>query len=148
MLKDLLDQSLITLNIIASDWEDAVRKASQPLVDNGKVEQSYIEDMVAGVKQYGPYIVLTKHVALPHARPESGAKQCALGVATLAHPVEFGNAENDPVKYLFPLAATDNSSHLSALADLAELFDDKDFFEMLDNATSASQVIDYLNKRN
>ena len=32
MLKDLLDQSLITLNIIASDWEDAVRKASQPLV--------------------------------------------------------------------------------------------------------------------
>lgn len=146
MLKDLIDEKLVTLNIEATDWEDAVRKASQPLIDNGKVEQGYVDDMIAGVKQFGPYIVLTKHVAMPHARPESGAKECAIGVATLKTPVEFGNADNDPVKYLFPLSATDNSKHLEALAALAGLFEDEEFFKFLDNATSAKEVIDYLNK--
>lgn len=146
MLKDLIDEKLVTLNIEATDWEDAVRKASQPLIDNGKVEQGYVDDMIAGVKQFGPYIVLTKHVAMPHARPESGAKECAIGVATLKTPVEFGNPDNDPVKYLFPLSATDNTKHLEALAALAGLFEDEEFFKFLDNAKDAKEVIDYLSK--
>ena len=33
MLKDLVNEKLIKLQIEASDWEDAVRKAAQPLVD-------------------------------------------------------------------------------------------------------------------
>lgn len=146
MLKDLIDEKLVTLNIEATDWEDAVRKASQPLIDNGKVEQGYVDDMIAGVKEFGPYIVLTKHVAMPHARPESGAKECAIGVATLKTPVEFGNPDNDPVKYLFPLSATDNTKHLEALAALAGLFEDEEFFKFLDNAKDAKEVIDYLSK--
>ena len=31
MLSDLLDESLVRLNVEASDWEDAIRKAAQPL---------------------------------------------------------------------------------------------------------------------
>ena len=77
MLKDLVNEKLIKLQIEASDWEDAVRKAAQPLVDEGKVKTSYVDDIIKGVKEMGPYIVLTKHVALPHARPESGALESA-----------------------------------------------------------------------
>ena len=98
MLKDLVSEKLIKLQIEASDWEDAVRKAAQPLVDDGMVKTSYVDDIVKGVKEMGPYIVLTKHVALPHARPESGALESAIGIATLKTPVEFGNEDNDPVK--------------------------------------------------
>ena len=32
MLKDLTSENLIRLNIEATDWEDAVRKAAQPLI--------------------------------------------------------------------------------------------------------------------
>ena len=100
-----------------------MRKAAQPLVDEGKVKTSYVDDIIKGVKEMGPYIVLTKHVALPHARPESGALESAIGIATLKTPVEFGNEDNDPVKYLFSLSAKDSSEHLGALADLAVLFE-------------------------
>ena len=94
----------------------------------------------------GPYIVLTKHVALPHARPESGALESAIGIATLKTPVEFGNEDNDPVKYLFSLSAKDSSEHLGALADLAVLFEDKAFFELLDRTTDPKEIMDYINK--
>lgn len=146
MLKDLLNEELILLNINASDWEDAIRKAAQPLVDEKKVTESYVDDIIVGVKNNGPYIVLTEHVALPHARPESGALESALGVATLKTPVEFGNEANDPVKYLFTLSAKDSSQHLSALSELAGLFEDKGFFNLLDNSNNPKEIMEYINK--
>ena len=106
MLSDLLDEGLIRLGVEASDWEDAVRKAAQPLIDLEMVTRGYVDDIVRGVNVLGPYIVIAPRVALPHARPESGALRPALGVVTLASPVPFGSAENDPVKFLFPLSAT------------------------------------------
>lgn len=146
MLTDLLNEELILLNINASDWEDAIRKAAQPLVDEKKVTESYVDDIIVGVKNNGPYIVLTEHVALPHARPESGALESAIGVATLKTPVEFGNEANDPVKYLFTLSAKDSSQHLSALSELAGLFEDKGFFNLLDNSNNPKEIMEYINK--
>jgi len=146
LLKDLLNEELILLNIDASDWEDAIRKAAQPLVDEKKVTESYVDDIIVGVKNNGPYIVLTEHVALPHARPESGALESAIGVTTLKTPVEFGNEANDPVKYLFTLSAKDSSQHLSALSELAGLFEDKGFFNLLDNSNNPKEIMEYINK--
>ena len=146
MLKDLTSENLIKLNIEATDWEDAVRKAAQPLLDAGKVKQSYIDDIIVGAKESGPYFVLAQHVALPHARPEAGALESAIGIATLKTPVEFGSEANDQVKYLFCLSARNNTEHLEALADLAERLEDENFFKMLDNATRAEEVLAYLNK--
>lgn len=111
-----------------------------------KVTESYVDDIIVGVKNNGPYIVLTEHVALPHARPESGALESAIGVATLKTPVEFGNEANDPVKYLFTLSAKDSSQHLSALSELAGLFEDKEFFNLLDNSNNPKEIMEYINK--
>lgn len=147
MLKDLLDERLIQLRIHAENWEDAVRKAAAPLVTADKIKDSYVDDIVKGVVEFGPYIVITKHVALPHARPESGALETAIGITTLDEPVVFGNEANDPVRYLFCLSATDNNKHLSALADLSELLEDEAFYAMLDSANSSQEVFNYLNNR-
>jgi PTS system ascorbate-specific IIA component len=144
LLKDLTSEKLIRLNIHARDWQDAIRQAAQPLVDHNKISISYVEDIIAGVIENGPYIVITKHVALPHARAEAGAKENAIGIATLSQPVAFGNEANDPVKYLFCLSATDNSRHLSALAELANLFEDKEFFKLLDTTKNKKDIIQYI----
>lgn len=146
MLKDLTDTSLIRLNIEADDWQTAIRKAAQPLADHKKVKAAYVDEIINGVLEMGPYIVITKHVALPHARPEAGALESAIGIATLKHPVKFGNKDNDPVKYLFCLSATDNIKHLNALAELAGLFEEKAFFDLLDQANTPEEIMEYLNK--
>lgn len=147
MLSDLLDESLVLLDVEASDWEDAIRKAAQPLVDNKKVTPSYVDDIIKGVNELGPYIVITEHVALPHARPESGALESAVGIVTLKEPVEFGSADNDPVKYLFPLSAKDNDSHLGALQSLVELLSDPDFFAQLDSSSTPKDVVDLVHAK-
>ncbi len=55
-------------------WQEAIVKSSQPLLEKGYVEQSYVDAMIESVNEYGPYIVITPNVALPHARPEAGSK--------------------------------------------------------------------------
>lgn len=144
MLKDLTSEELIRLNIDAKDWEDAIRQAADALLQNGKIKPSYIDAIISTVKEVGPYIVITKHVALPHARSEAGAIESAIGIATLKQPVVFGNKENDPVKYLFCLSAQNSESHINALADLTGLLECEDFYIFLDQAKDASEVIQYI----
>lgn len=144
MLKDLTNEKLIKLRIQAKDWEDAIRQAAKPLVDEGKAKQSYVEDMINGIKEVGPYIVLTKHVALPHARPESGALESAIGITVLKEPIVFGSKDNDPVKYIFSLSAIDNEKHLVAMAELVELLNDDAFYNLLSHAIEPKEIIKYL----
>jgi mannitol/fructose-specific phosphotransferase system IIA component (Ntr-type) len=144
MLSNIVNENLIRIKVSANDWEDAVRKSASALLENNKISASYIDAMITTAKEVGPYIVITKHVALPHARPEAGAKEIAIGIATLEHPIEFGNADNDPVKYVFSLSAVDSNTHLQAMAELAELLDKKEFYKVLDKAESAKEIMDYI----
>ena len=144
MLSKIINENLIRLKVKANDWEDAVRKSASALLENNKITASYIDAMINTAKEVGPYIVITKHVALPHARPEAGAKEIAIGIATLECPVEFGNAANDPVKYVFSLSAIDQNTHLQAMAELAELLDKEEFYNVLDKAESAEEIMDYI----
>ncbi len=142
MLSDLLDEKSVRVGVAADDWRSAVRASLQPLVDDGAVEVGYVDDAIAGVEEHGPYFVVCPHVALPHARPESGARRAALGVCVLAEPVSFGAGENDPVRFLFPLSATSADGHLEVLADLVNLLSDERFLPALDSAETPSEVVE------
>ncbi|MCC0647346.1 BglG family transcription antiterminator [Clostridioides sp. ZZV15-6598] len=144
MLSDITNETLIKLRIKAKDWEEAIRQSASVLVENDKVTEAYVDAMVNSAKASGPYIVITKHVALPHARPEAGAKEIAIGIATLENPIEFGNDDNDPVKYVFCLSAIDNNTHLRAMSELVELLEEEEFFRVLDNAKEANEIIDFI----
>lgn len=146
MLSDIIGKELIQLNVQANDWEDAIRKGVYPLVSKGKVTEEYVNKIIEIAYSTGPYIVITKHVALPHAPSQYGAKEQAVGITTLETPVNFGNEANDPVKYLFCLSTVDSSSHLEVIAELVGLLEKEEFFKLLDNATDSSEILDYLKK--
>lgn len=147
MLSDLLTEDLVLLDVEASDWQDAIRQSTQPMVDNNKVTEGYVEDIIKGAQELGPYFVITEHVAMPHARPECGALESAVGIVVLKNPVEFGSEANDPVKYLFPLAAKDGGAHLEALQSLVEILSDPSFFDELDKCSSATDVVNLVHTK-
>jgi mannitol/fructose-specific phosphotransferase system IIA component (Ntr-type) len=144
VLKDLLTEKTIKLNVDAKDWEEAVRIGGEILVNNGFVEPRYIEAMVNTVKEIGPYIVIAPGIAMPHARPENGVKQVCMSLITLKNPVEFGNIDNDPVDTVICLGAVDNSTHLKALSDLMSLLKDNSKIENVQKATNIKKILDIL----
>lgn len=141
MLEQIVTSDIVKLHLEAEDWKDAVRKAAQPLVEEKDISPNYIDGIIRSAEEYGPYFVLAPHVALAHAPIEEGALRLALGVAVLEKPVKFNNKANDPVKYIFTLSSPDSNSHLQAMQELVGLLSTPSFYEQLDQAKDANEVV-------
>ncbi|NEE03877.1 PTS sugar transporter subunit IIA [Phytoactinopolyspora halotolerans] len=102
------------------DWRAAVRAACRPLAAAGAVDDRYAERCIEIAEEHGPYMVLAPGLALAHARPEDGVHRLCLASATLAEPVPFGHADNDPVDLVLAFGSPDDSSHLRLLQAVAE----------------------------
>lgn len=142
MLTELLRKEHIARQVSVSDWESAIRYAGRLLVNTGSVEPRYVEQMVAISKESGPYIVIVPGVALAHARPSDGVNRLCMSLVTLAHPLEFGSADNDPVRVVIALAAMDNNLHLSALRELVQFIGSPDNIDGLCQCTSDEAILE------
>lgn len=140
VLKDLLNEKTIKLNVEAKTWEDAVIAGGELLEKNGSIEHRYIDAMIKSVKEIGPYIVIGPGIAMPHARPEAGAKKVGMSLITLSTPVNFGNKENDPVDLVVCLCAVDHISHIKALSELVGLMGDDEKVKRIRSAEDVSYV--------
>ncbi|WP_086349510.1 BglG family transcription antiterminator [Candidatus Enterococcus clewellii] len=136
MLKDILTDNHIMIKEKAATWNEAIERTAKPLVKENIIEKRYVDAMIHAVEEYGPYIVIGKHLALAHARPEDGANKLGLSVATIDQPIHFGNPEMDPVKIIFCLAAVDSYSHLTIMKELIELINDESKLNQLIDCTT------------
>ena len=105
--------------LTAADWREAVQAAATILVELGAAAEGYPAACVRVVERDGPYIVLTKGLALVHARPEDGGLGVGVAAARLAEPVEFGHPDNDPVDLLLAFCTPDADAHVASLSTLA-----------------------------
>lgn len=120
-LHQLLPASHIQLDVECADWKDAIAKSALPLVDAGYVEERYIDAMIQKVEEYGTYIVLTPHFAIPHEAPENGALKVGMNLIRLKEPVPFGADDLDPIEFVCTLSAVDHKSHLKAFFNLLSM---------------------------
>lgn len=118
---ELIKEENVEVGVHAADWEDAIRRSAQHLLETGKIEERYIRAMIDAVHRVGPYIVLGNHVALAHARPECGVNELSVHFTTLQPPIPFGSEKFDPVSLIITLAAVDADSHLELISELADI---------------------------
>ena len=140
LLQDLLSEDNVSFHYPAETWEDVIRHGGQLMVDAGFTEPTYTEAMIDVVRDMGPYIVLAPGLAMPHARPEMGAKQVGAALVTLEKPIDFGSPENDPVSVAVFLCAPNKEEHIQLLTDIATLFEDEEFLDASANFESIEDV--------
>ena len=144
LLQDLLSEDNVSFHYPAETWEDVIRHGGQLMVDAGFTEPTYTEAMIDVVRDMGPYIVLAPGLAMPHARPEMGAKQVGTALVTLEKPIDFGSPENDPVSVAVFLCAPNKEEHIQLLTDIATLFEDEEFLDAAVNFESIEDVQAFL----
>lgn len=144
MLSDLLNEKTIQLQQSCESWQEAIRLSGAVLRDQGFITDEYIDNAIATVKEVGPYIVITKGVALPHSTNKTGVNRTCMSLLTLDTPVNFNNPDNDPVYNVFMLATEDADSHIGALKDLAEFLERKEFLTLLSKARNPQEIISYI----
>lgn len=139
VLDELITEKTIQLADEVENWQEAIRLASKPLLENGSIEQSYVDAMIQSIQETGPYVVITPKVAIPHARPEEGVNILSMSVLRLKKSVLFG--EDKPVHLVIVLAATDDESHLRALAQLTELLSLEENIDQLIQSKEKADVM-------
>ncbi len=144
LLQDLLSEDNVSFHYPAETWEAVIRHGGQLMVDAGFIEPTYTEAMIDVVRDMGPYIVLAPGLAMPHARPEMGAKQVGTALVTLEKPIDFGSPENDPVSVAVFLCAPNKDEHIQLLTDIATLFEDEEFLDAAVNFESIEDVQAFL----
>lgn len=144
LLENLLSEDNVSFHYPAETWEDVIRHGGQLMVDAGFTDPTYTEAMIDVVRDMGPYIVLAPGLAMPHARPEMGAKQVGTALVTLEKPIDFGSPENDPVSVAVFLCAPNKEEHIQLLTDIATLFEDEEFLDAAVNFESIEDVQSFL----
>lgn len=145
-LPPLADRAII-LRARADDWREAVRLAGDALVDSGCATSEYTDAMIRMVDSHGPYIVIAPGLALAHARPGPEVRHDGLSVVTLASPVNFGHAHNDPVRVVIGLAVSAPDAHLTSVAALANVFNDSSAISEIADAATRDEVRTILDAR-
>lgn len=149
-LSSLLKEEFISFSEEQLTWQEAIKVASQPLVEQGNIDVSYIQAMIDSAIKSGPYMVLAPGVAVPHARPETGVNKLGISLLSCFQPVDFSmnddvNEENQ-VSLIFILAAEDNTNHLTALQQLSMILEDDENIEQLKRCQTSSDMFDAINK--
>lgn len=123
-LNELITPECVNWNADASGWKEAIRLSTELLNAKGMVTPNYTNAIIEQFKMNGPYMVINKGVALPHAKPTDGVKCPGFSLVKLKHPVHFGHSRYDPVSFVICLATTDTHIHLNALRQLTYILQD------------------------
>lgn len=126
------------------DWQTAIKAVAEPLLQEDAISQSYVDAIIQQKLEIGPYFVIAPRIAMPHARPEQGAKKLGLSVLRLAQGVNFAADENDPVEILFMFAAPDSNSHIEMISQLAEVLSDEEKMARVMAASSQAELCAHL----
>lgn len=145
-LHHLLTAANIELDVECKDWKDAVRKSGEKLLERGYIEERYIDAMIHNIEEDGPYIVLSKGFAMPHAKVEEGSIRLGMYFIRLKTPVPFGVEELDPIEFVCCLSAIDHKTYLKAFFNLVNMLKDDEYRQMLHEAKSSEEMTHIIEK--
>ncbi|MGL5955603.1 MAG: PTS sugar transporter subunit IIA [Brevinema sp.] len=139
MLKTLIGDRIV-FKKECSSWEEAIELGAASLLEQGYIKQEYTDQIIAQIKEFGPYIILSDGVAMPHTRPEHGAIKTGMSFLKLEQGILFPDTEI-PVTLLFTLVAADNDAHLEAMMHLADLLGEEDILVLLQNVSTTEGLL-------
>ena len=96
--------------------------------------------MLEAIEKFGPYIVIAPGIALAHGKPSEAVIATGLSLLMISEPVEFQHSQNDQVKLVFGLAATNHESHIEVMAELAEFLSDSESVNSLLTCSNIEQI--------
>lgn len=141
MLKELIDKGYYSIHDGFDNWEDAVRAATQPLIDAGAVTPAYGDSIVNNIRKFGPYIVIDADIATPHANDKNNVRETAVCFMKSNRPVVFDPEDPEKnVRLFFAMASNDEGKHLENLGRLMQVFENHEFMDKLKAAATVQEL--------
>ncbi|GGE27087.1 transcriptional antiterminator [Pullulanibacillus camelliae] len=139
-LTDLLHRDNVQFLDTINHWTEAIHIAAKPLLMQKKIEPRYIKAIINSVNRKGSHMVIAPGVAIPHAKPEDGAKQIGMSLLKLHDPISFPDVKHK-VYICIVLSAIDDEGHLKALSQLTHIMSQKPQLEALLHSETMNDLL-------
>lgn len=148
LLCELLQAENIQLDVECRSWRDAITKSAQPLLDQGKIEERYIDVMIDNVRENGAYIVISPGFAVPHEGFDRGCNAVGMNLIRLTKPVviEDIDGEQVEVKFFCCMSTEDHKKHMKAFFHLVNMLMNRGFKEELSTAQTPEEAAEVIRK--
>ncbi len=123
LLQKILDSKLTRYEDYFDTWQQAIKVSAQSLIDEKFIDESYVEEIIACVEEYGPYIVIAPDIAMPHStQGAKGVYKTGIGFMKVNTPVQFDKNDSEKdARLFFVLAAENHDQHLANMMNLSEM---------------------------
>ena len=144
MLDELITKETYQYTEEKLSWQDAIALSAKPLLNQGVIEENYVQAMIHKVEDFGAFIDLGKGVAIPHARPEDGVNRVGMAMLNLKEPIYLLDDPAHEIRLLICIAAVDNQTHLKALSHLTSILRDATSIQQLIEAKRFDDIADLI----
>jgi len=151
MSMDMMDESLILMNLKGECKEEILEQMAKNLVAKGIVKESYTAAIIEREQAYPTGLpTMACSVAIPHTDIEHVNRK-AISVGILSKPVDFGimgeEEETTPVELVFMLAMDQKHSQLKLLTRLMQIIQDEKMLNSLMKETSRTAIKELMNTK-
>jgi PTS system mannitol-specific IIA component len=137
-MSEILTPETIELKASMQSQEEAIRRAGTLLVENGHVEERYIDSMFEREKSVSTY--MGNAVAIPHGTGDSKEwiTTSGLSVITVPEGVEYGDGN---VARLVIGIAGKGDEHLEILSKIATVCEDEENVDQIVRAETKEELL-------
>ena len=137
-MSEILAPQSIELKASLGSRDEAIRRAGQLLVDNGHVDDRYIDSMFEREKSVSTF--MGNAVAIPHGTGDSKQwiTRSGLSVITVPEGVEYGDGE---VAHLIIGIAGKGDEHLEILSKIAIVVSEEENVERIVGAETKEELM-------
>ena len=143
-MEEIIIRENIRIERQKAKWQEAIKIAGNLLLKNGSITESYINEMIHTVLEFGPYIVIAPGMAIAHAAPSASVLWDDISLVVFKDPVYF-DSQNDPVKLLFAFSASKKEQHLEQLVKLSTLLSEEETVQALEESNTEEEVYKLVN---
>ena len=138
MSDDILTKENIELGVKLDSQEEAIRRAGELLVQNGHVEEKYIDSMFEREKSVSTF--MGNAVAIPHGTSDSKqwVDKSGLSILTVPEGVNYGDGN---IAMLIIGIAGKGDEHLEILSNIAQVVSDEENVAKIVQAESKEELL-------
>lgn len=138
-LGDLIPMHHIQLHEDVDSWRNAIKRASQSLIENGFITNQYTHAMIRAVEELGPYMVFIPEVAIVHASSKEGVIKDGASLLVLDKPIPFDDTEKVMVQIIFVICSTKSESDL--FIQLVQILEKNNNLELLKASKHIHEIL-------
>ncbi|CAA9393785.1 MAG: PTS system, mannitol-specific IIA component [uncultured Rubrobacteraceae bacterium] len=138
-MTEILTPETVELGASLSNRDEAIRRAGELLVNNGHVEDRYIDSMFEREKSVSTF--MGNAVAIPHGTSDSKrwVTRSGLSIITVPEGVEYGD-DGDVARLVIGIAGK-GDDHLDILSRISIVVSEEENVERIVNAQTKEELL-------